>query len=55
MKHAISWFEIPATDIERAQKFYEALFEVKLIHMILAQPRCGHFPWMTPWKALVEH
>jgi predicted enzyme related to lactoylglutathione lyase len=25
-KNAISWFEIPVTDIDRAQKFYEAIF-----------------------------
>ncbi|MFT6814910.1 MAG: putative enzyme related to lactoylglutathione lyase, partial [Sphingobacteriales bacterium] len=23
MKHAIGWFEIPATNLERAKKFYE--------------------------------
>lgn len=26
MKNAINWFEIPANDIERAKKFYEAIF-----------------------------
>ncbi len=26
MRNAISWFEIPATDLNRAQQFYEALF-----------------------------
>ena len=30
MKNAISWFEIPTIDIERAQKFYEAIFQIKL-------------------------
>jgi len=24
-RHAINWFEIPATDIDRAQRFYEAV------------------------------
>ena len=33
MKNAISWFEIPATDIDRAQKFYEAVFQVQMIPM----------------------
>jgi predicted enzyme related to lactoylglutathione lyase len=28
MKNAISWFEIPSTDIERATKFYETIFSV---------------------------
>lgn len=30
-KHAISWFEIPTQDIERAQKFYETIFDITLI------------------------
>jgi len=29
MKNAISWFEIPATDLDRATKFYEAIFGIK--------------------------
>lgn len=29
--HAISWFEIPTTDIARAQKFYEAIFGITMI------------------------
>lgn len=29
----ISWFEIPSTDIERAQAFYEAIFNIALIKM----------------------
>jgi predicted enzyme related to lactoylglutathione lyase len=29
-KHAISWFEIPTVDLERAVKFYETIFDVKL-------------------------
>ncbi|MBK8723870.1 MAG: VOC family protein [Saprospiraceae bacterium] len=30
MKNAISWFEIPTTDLDRAQKFYEAIFDFKM-------------------------
>ena len=30
-KNAISWFEIPSTDINRAQKFYETIFDMKMI------------------------
>jgi predicted enzyme related to lactoylglutathione lyase len=30
-KNAISWFEIPATDIDRAQKFYETIFGIQMI------------------------
>jgi hypothetical protein len=29
----ISWFEIPTKDIDRAQKFYEAIFQTELILM----------------------
>jgi len=34
-KHAINWFEIPATDIQRAKTFYEAIFDIKLASMDL--------------------
>jgi predicted enzyme related to lactoylglutathione lyase len=29
--NAINWFEIPATDLTRVQKFYESIFETNLI------------------------
>ena len=32
-KHAISWFEIPTIDIERAKNFYEKIFDIKMIPM----------------------
>lgn len=32
-KNAVSWFEIPAVDLNRAQKFYEAIFEIQMIPM----------------------
>ena len=30
MNNAISWFEIPATNLERAAGFYEAIYGIKL-------------------------
>lgn len=30
MNNAINWFEIPATDIQRAKKFYEAIFQFEM-------------------------
>ena len=30
-KNAISWFEIPAIDLGRAQKFYETIFNIRMI------------------------
>lgn len=43
-KSAISWFEIPATDLDRATKFYETLFDVKLTVMDMPQMRMRSFP-----------
>ncbi len=31
MANALNWFEIPATDIDRAKKFYNRIFEIELI------------------------
>ncbi|HTA82966.1 MAG TPA: VOC family protein [Bacteroidia bacterium] len=31
--NALNWFEIPATDINRAKKFYESVFDVKMDDM----------------------
>ncbi len=28
--NALNWFEIPATDTKRAQKFYEHIFDIKM-------------------------
>lgn len=44
MKNAISWFEIPATDLDRAAKFYEAVFGVTLIAMDLPAIKMRMFP-----------
>lgn len=29
-KNAISWFEIPVSDLDRAQKFYESVFDCQM-------------------------
>ncbi len=29
-ENSLNWFEIPATDISRAQKFYETIFGIKM-------------------------
>jgi predicted enzyme related to lactoylglutathione lyase len=44
MNNAISWFEIPATDLDRATKFYEAIFGVTLIVMDLPNIKMRMFP-----------
>jgi len=42
--NAISWFEIPATDLNRAQKFYETIFDLQLIPMDLPNIKMRMFP-----------
>ncbi|MFT3909870.1 MAG: VOC family protein [Ferruginibacter sp.] len=44
MDNAISWFEIPATNLERAQKFYETIFGISLIPMDLQNIKMRMFP-----------
>jgi uncharacterized protein len=48
MKHAISWFEIPTTDIDRAQNFYETIFNIKMGVMDLQQIKMRLFPLDNP-------
>jgi predicted enzyme related to lactoylglutathione lyase len=43
-KHVISWFEIPAKDINRAQKFYETIFDITMTPIDLAQIQMRLFP-----------
>lgn len=52
MKNALSWFEIPSTDIDRAQKFYEAIFEIQMIPMDVAQIRMRMFPIDDPMTGI---
>ncbi len=47
-KHAISWFEIPTLDIDRAVKFYEAIFDIKLIAFDTPQILMRMFPIEDP-------
>src|SRR5215831_9822177 len=47
-KNAISWFEIPTQDIDRAAKFYEAIFAVSLIPLDLQQLKMRMFPIEDP-------
>jgi predicted enzyme related to lactoylglutathione lyase len=47
-KNAISWFEIPSTDIDRAQKFYEEIFDIKMIPMDMPQLQMRMFPTESP-------
>jgi predicted enzyme related to lactoylglutathione lyase len=44
MQHAISWFEIPTTDINRAQQFYETIFGIHMMPMDLPNIKMRMFP-----------
>ena len=44
MKSAISWFEIPSTDLARATKFYEQIFQVSLAPLDLPDIKMRMFP-----------
>lgn len=52
MKNAISWFEIPTTDIDRAQKFYEAIFGIKMMPMDMANIKMRLFPIDDPMNGI---
>jgi uncharacterized protein len=43
-QNAISWFEIPTKDLDRAQKFYEEIFQLKMIPLDLPNIRMRMFP-----------
>ena len=40
----VGWFEIPTTNLDRAQKFYEGVFGVKLTRQHLAGAEMAWFP-----------
>src|SRR5688572_24315680 len=44
MRNTINWFELPVTDFDRAKKFYEAIFEVKMDDQMMGPYRMGFFP-----------
>ncbi len=57
-KNAVSWFEIPAKDLQRAKAFYEVIFKTKLGEMVLANNlKMALFPTETGTVggALCEH
>ncbi len=43
-KNAISWFEIPTKDLDRAQKFYEEIFGIQMIPLDLENIKMRMFP-----------
>jgi predicted enzyme related to lactoylglutathione lyase len=41
----VGWFEIPTIDLDRAIKFYESVFEVKLDKQKFGDLDMAFFPW----------
>ena len=44
MANATNWFEIPATDFERAKKFYETILDTEIIEMPFPHGKYALFP-----------
>jgi uncharacterized protein len=43
--NSLNWFEIPATDINRAKKFYESIFGIKMMDMSgMPEMKMASFP-----------
>ncbi len=45
MKNAISWFEIPVTNYERAKTFYATMLGVEITDMHMPDVKYGMFPY----------
>lgn len=43
--NAINWFEIPATDMARAKKFYETIFDIQMEEMEMPGMKYAMFPF----------
>ena len=52
MKDAISWFEIPATNLDRAQKFYETIFGITLQPLDTPNIKMRMFPVDDPMTGI---
>ena len=47
-QNAISWFEIPTSNLDRAQKFYETIFDIKMQPLESPQIKMRMFPLESP-------
>jgi predicted enzyme related to lactoylglutathione lyase len=52
LEHVISWFEIPATDLNRATKFYETILATTFSEMNLENIRMRIFQLADPMKGV---
>lgn len=51
-KNAISWFEIPTIDLNRAQQFYEAIFDIAMIPLEVENFKMRMFPIEDPMTGI---
>jgi predicted enzyme related to lactoylglutathione lyase len=49
MKHAISWFDLPARDIDRAVKFYNEILQVNMVPQPGMDGMAAFFPYDAPF------
>ncbi len=43
-ENSLNWFEIAVTDLARAKKFYETIFDITMPEMEMPGMRCAMFP-----------
>ncbi len=48
LRSALTWFEIPTIDFDRARRFYEAVLETKLNEHPFGSSRVAVFPYESP-------
>ena len=41
----LNWFEVPASDINRAKSFYEKIFEIEMPVQEMMGMKMANFPW----------
>jgi uncharacterized protein len=46
--NALNWFEIPVTDVARAKKFYETIFDIEMFTMDMMGMQMVMFPSESP-------
>ena len=55
MQNWTNWFEIPATDLARAKKFYDTIFEMETELVDFGDLKMGIFPHKNVGAALCQH
>ena len=54
MESAITWFEIPVSDIKKAKAFYAEVFQCEMRDMVMEQVKLAIFPGSDVSGALIE-